>query len=228
MLRLYENPGNLWRRYLLASGTYPEAVRVKTPLGTIELTAYSWHDILTINEVFCRHDYPATDQAVIVDFGSNIGISAAYFLTRNPGAFVYLYEPLPQNVERLKPNLKPFEGRYTVAQVAVATQQGTAEFGWEPTGRYGALGSSEATRQSIQVACVDSNDVLRTVIAKHGRIDMLKLDIEGLEQEIVARIPTDLAPHIGRIYAECRFDTNPLSQTHTYTQYGSIARLIAH
>ena len=44
-----------------------------------------------------------------VDFGSNIGISALYFLTRNPSVQVYLFEPVPSNIERLRENLKGYE-----------------------------------------------------------------------------------------------------------------------
>ncbi len=42
------------------------------------------------------------DISVVVDFGSNIGISALYFLTRNQDIKVYLFEPVPQNILRLK------------------------------------------------------------------------------------------------------------------------------
>jgi len=44
-------------------------------------------------EIFCRLDYLAkTDIKVVVDIGSNIGISALYFLSRNKQAKCYLFE----------------------------------------------------------------------------------------------------------------------------------------
>src|SRR5437899_2554338 len=91
MLTKYGNPGDALYRYLLGRGDYPAAIGVKTPIGPIQLACNSSHDMLTVNEIFCRLDYLATSEdQIVVDFGSNIGISAAYFLTRSRSSFVYL------------------------------------------------------------------------------------------------------------------------------------------
>jgi len=161
---------------------------------------------------------------VVVDFGSNIGISAAYFLTRNREAFVYCHEPLAQNVERLRANLRAFEGRFALNELAVATEDGTVEFGWEPTGRYGGIG--RAGLQTITVPARDSNSVLAEIIDRHGRIDLLKIDIEGLEYALTARIPPEIARNIGRIAAEERFSDNPLAATHELTYTRPITTLV--
>ena len=222
MFRVYERPLDLYARYLLNRGTYPTTVRVRTPLGPLDLELYSWHDVLTVNEIFCRLDYPATHQSIFVDFGSNIGISAAYFLTRNRDAFTYLYEPLPLNIERLERNLRVFESRYALEPVAVGPSEGTVPFAWESTGRYGGIGRDHD--QKIEVKCLDSNEVLTRIIEKHDRIDVLKIDIELLEPVVVQRIPFDLARRIGNIYAEWTFESNPLSRTHSYIQRGMVAQ----
>jgi hypothetical protein len=141
MLLRYRHPLDATARYLFASGDYPCTVQIKTPLGIIEPTIYSFDDMLTLNEVFCREDYRCSRGAsIIVDFGSNIGISALYFLTRSPETFAYLFEPLPQNSERLHQNLRGFEDRYEFSQVAIALTDGEAEFGYESSGRYGGIG----------------------------------------------------------------------------------------
>ena len=90
---------------------------VHTPLDKIGLNVYSYYDMLTINEMFCRLDYRSDDtNRVVVDFGSNIGNSAACFLMRSADPHVYLFEPARGfNIERLRRNLKPFEGRYTLS-----------------------------------------------------------------------------------------------------------------
>ena len=119
MMRLYDHPMDMFRRYL----TGP-----RRPFRTIatgprhrnrgsSFTLYSSHDLLTVNEIFCRDDYHAdADDTVVVDFGSNIGISAAYFLSRSPDVIAYLFEPLPStNTERLQAQPpSPFEGHYTL------------------------------------------------------------------------------------------------------------------
>src|SRR4029453_346892 len=101
-------------RYVMGRGEYPYVCRVRTPLGPVELTLYQHEDCFTIQEIFGLECYKANDAEVVVDFGANIGVSAAYFLTRNKNAHVYGFEPLPQNIQRLRRNLAPFQGRCTL------------------------------------------------------------------------------------------------------------------
>jgi FkbM family methyltransferase len=224
MVRLYDHPVAMFRRYLTGSGEYPCSVRVRTPQSELSLRLYSPDDLLTVNEIFCRDDYHADiADKVIVDFGSNIGISAAYFLTRNPSAFTYLFEPLPSNVTRLRDNLRAFDGRYELKEVAVGISEGDVEFGWEESGRYGGVNNT-SLGNTLTVPCVNSRTVLEKVIAEHGRIDILKVDIEGLEAAVIANIPVELARKIKKLYVEAIFETNPLAQTHSLVHYGGIAQ----
>jgi FkbM family methyltransferase len=224
MARICDRPVDVWRRYVWDAGAYPCHVGVRTPIGHVDLQLFTRDDVLSLNEIFCRNDYASTaDQKTFVDWGSNIGVSGAYFLTRSSDSFVYLFEPLPQNVERLKSNLARFEGRFSLSQTAVAPYDGIAKFGWEPTGRYGGIGQD--TGRTFETSCVDSNRVLREIIAQRGSIDVLKVDIETLESEIVGRIPPEIARKIATIYVEYRFSPpHPLESTHAYSQRGSIAR----
>jgi FkbM family methyltransferase len=98
------------------------------------------------------------------------------------------------------------------------------EFGYEETGRYGGVGA--ATGRKMTVRSRNSTSVLEEVAAEHGQIDVLKIDIEGLEDEVVSGIPTELARKIRKIYVECTFDTNPLAETHNLTHYGVIAQFV--
>ena len=78
-------------------------------------------------------------------------------------------------------------------------------------GRYG--GVRRPLGKSMQVPCVDSNEVLDKVIMRHGNVDILKIDIEVLEPDLVERLPRSLARRIKRIYVESKFIRNPLAQT---------------
>ncbi len=85
---------------------------------------------------FCRGDYASdTDVKIVVDVGANIGISALFFLTRNPICHVYCYEPNPINVERLRRNLSPYASRFSIEEIAIWTHDGEVPFMTEPTGR---------------------------------------------------------------------------------------------
>ncbi len=135
MLLLYQSRVEMFRRYLTIGGEYPYTAHVRTPLGMLGITLYSPDDVRTVNEIFCRLDYFADENdEVIVDFGSNIGVSAAYFLSRSNGVFAYLFEPLPQNVERLRSNLASFLSRYLLEEAAVGPTDGEVEFGWKRPG----------------------------------------------------------------------------------------------
>ncbi len=201
MFRLYDQPAQYLYRYLTAKGSYPHRIRVKTPLGVITPTLYSFHDLLTVNEIFCRGDY-ALDykRRVVLDIGSNIGLSALYFLTRNANNRVYLYEPDPKNVVRLRENLRGYEERYHLSTDAVGPEGGTLSFGLEPTGRYGGLGM--ATGQYMDVTVRAINDVLADILAHEARLDVVKIDTEGIETATIEAIDPSHWPKIGTIFFE--------------------------
>ena len=222
MIRTYERPGATFLRYLFGGGRYPRRITLATPNGPVTVTLYSEHDLLTVNEIFCRRDYESPKGAeLVVDFGSNIGISALYFLTRNARAHAYLFEPVPMNIARLRMNLAGFEGRYTLFPFAVGMFEGTVPFGCEPTGRYGGIGLTRETQTAVPCRC--ANTVIDEILARHRRIHVLKVDIESLEQEIILGLG-ERARHIETLFVERRFDSNPLEATHLYRQYGSVAQ----
>jgi FkbM family methyltransferase len=215
--RFRENAG----RYFLGRGEYPYACEVRTPQGIVAPTLFSTHDMWTVNEVFCRRDYGDDRSArVVVDVGSNIGISALYFLTRNHDCHVWLYEPVPRNVERLRANLTDYEDRYTLGEVAVASAAGRVSFGVEESGRYGGIGVE--TGRTIEVATIGVNQVLSEVLESVAAIDVLKIDTEGTELEILGAIQPELLHRVRTAYLEvehrpdcapARFDSEYRNQT---------------
>ena len=201
MPRRYRHPLDGARRYFTPGGSYPHRCEVRTPLGIVAPTLHSQHDMITVNEVFCREDYRVGDEAeVVVDVGSNIGISALYFLTRSERARAWLYEPVPRNVERLRENLSGFEGRWRLDEAAVADRDGDETFSIEPTGRYGGLAADAAESITVRVRHID--EVLGEVLEAEGRIDVLKLDTEGVEARTLAAASPALLARVGVIFAE--------------------------
>jgi FkbM family methyltransferase len=189
-------------RYVLGKGEYPYACRIRTPLGPVELTLYQHEDCFTVQEIFGLECYKAVRARVVVDFGANIGVSAAYFLTRNADAQVYCFEPLPQNIGRLRQNLAPFAGRWHLTEAAVARESGSISFHVEPTGRYSGIECSEG--ELCQFPCVSAEQALEEIISRHGRIDVLKIDIEGAEALFMSSLPERVLSKIDRIYIEGR------------------------
>lgn len=209
-LQVYEHPLKTASQYFFGNGSYPCSVRVRTPIGWQEVKLFHNSDIFTLHEIFCREDYrcPSPPQ-VVLDLGSNIGISALYFLTRSQSTYCELYEPDPRNLSKLLSNLKGFDQRFTVHEVAVADKQGKLPFTVEETGRYGSLvgpgpeGAIEGDdKDVINVNVEHINVVLERTIARHGSVDLLKIDTEGCELATIQAIDPTLLSHVGRIVIE--------------------------
>lgn len=205
----------------LAQRGFPRSVTVKTPTGRHVLRLYSYHDLVTLVECFAKLDYAITSDArCVVDFGSNIGISAAYFLSRNSSARVYLFEPVPRNIERLGDNLSSWVGRYQLETAAVGTAAGSASFGCEPTGRYGGIGLDLS--ETITVSVRDANEALRSILAIEGSIDALKVDVEGMEIPILSHLAPDILRRIRVIFAETQ-DREVALEGFTKVRQGAIS-----
>ena len=217
----FSRPLNVLHRYVFGKGTYPSKCLVATPIGKYEVSLFSFHDMITLVECFGKLDYQAkNDISCVVDFGSNIGISAGYFLTRNNNSRVYLFEPLPENIVRLKANLEGFENRYELKGVAVGLENGIADFGYEATGRYGGLQSD--LPKTIQVEVLMAEEAISEILDKEGHIDILKIDVEGLETAILDSLSVENLKKINRIYAETNYSSN--LPGFKKEQYGEVVR----
>ena len=87
---------------------------------------------LLAHEIFegGEYDFPCdTDAPVILDCGSHIGLSIAWFKRRFPKARITAFEPDPQNFELLQANVAAngFEG-VELLNVALSSERGTARF----------------------------------------------------------------------------------------------------
>ncbi len=201
MFARYEDFPEAFRMYVLGKGKYPYKIAVKSPIGTVRPTLFHYQDMLTANEIFCREDYPASgDIKVVVDIGSNIGLSALFFLTRSADTRCYLFEPVPANLVKLEMNLKEYGSRIQINKVAVADKAGTFDFGVEESGRFGGLLVDSGKK--IKVECRQVNDILEEILGKEDAIDVLKIDTEGSEVSTIRAIREPFLDKIKRIYFE--------------------------
>lgn len=209
MFLIFDRPFEVLRRYIFVKGDYPCTLSIRTAVGTRTPTFYSFHDIRSLVVSFAKHDYYAgPDVKCVVDFGSNIGVSGLYFLTRNEKVRVYLFEPLERNVARLTKNLKGLEDRYTLEQCAIGLKDETTKFHFEPSGRYGGISDAVADDHSVErpyeveVRVLEAAAVLRRILEKEGYIDLLKLNIEGMETDVLNSLGPDILERVGVICAE--------------------------
>jgi FkbM family methyltransferase len=150
-------------------------------------------DLWTIHEVWVEQEYRVSrlfKPRIVVDLGANIGLTSLWFAS-SFSSVVIAVEPSESNAEVARKNLEPFGPRATVIQAAVGAAVGTGKFLPGPASTCGrmdfhnALSSSEQkSEKAVDVAIIDMATVLR-LIPSDSSIDLLKIDIEGGEEELL-------------------------------------------
>ena len=117
---------------------------------------------------------PESDAPVIIDCGSNVGVSVLYFRSLFPAALITGYEADPGIFALLKTNLQN-NGitDVTVVNKAVWTHDRGVSFSAD-----GADGGNVSEKAGEQLV---PSVRLRDVLSSHSSIDLLKMDIEGAE-----------------------------------------------
>ena len=191
--------------YLWGKGQYPKEFQVRAFGSKVAITIFNAHDAITLVEVFCREDY-VTDknQKIFVDVGANIGLASLYFLMSNPHAIVYTYEPCLSNLPKLSKNLENFRERVNLSTSALDIENGIKVFREEITGRYGGFSdiSNRPVLQEYPVQCIAINDEIIRILNRYSAIDLLKIDVEGMETRLLQSISPEIHPHIKKIYYE--------------------------
>jgi FkbM family methyltransferase len=204
-------------------GGYPRTITIKTPTGQVEVQLFSAADLSTLNLIFCRQDYYVPENTrVVVDVGSNIGLSALFWLTRNNQSYVYCHEPSPASYDRLVNNLRPFQGRFVARREAVSNFRGVATLGIETSG----VNSSLELRSPNSVACqvVHINEVLEPVLQQHGQIDVLKVDSEGHEFRTLQAIAPEYWKQIRCVNIGCHGASEFIPKDFQYSRVASAER----
>ncbi|MFM7334392.1 MAG: FkbM family methyltransferase [Tabrizicola sp.] len=131
---------------------------------------------------------------VAVDCGANRGDVTAVLAAS--GAVVHAFEPDPYNLEKLQ---ERFAGvaNVTLHAAAVGTAAGSIRLmraaNWEANPDLASVkstvvagGQNIAEGEGIEVAMIDLSVFLRGLIAAHGRVAFVKMDIEGAELDLLS------------------------------------------
>jgi FkbM family methyltransferase len=223
--RVHARPFRILADEVFSLGTYPRTIVLQTPTGPASVQLFSAADLSTLNLIFCRQDYfVPEDSRVVVDIGSNIGLSALFWLTRNRSAYVYCYEPAPTSYQRLLDNLQPWQGRFVAHRQAVSDFTGVGQLGLEASGVYSSLDRSSP--ESVPCEVVHINDVLGPVIRQHGQIDVLKVDSEGHELRTVQALAPEYWKHIRCLNIDSDRARSLVPGEFDYSHVGSAGRFV--
>lgn len=126
-------------------------------------------------------------EGVILDIGANIGMAAAWFAHYNPDRKIYCFEPLADNAALIRLNCPGAE----VQQVAVGKTRGRMTLRVD---RHNIMASSipcrwETRDVEFDVIPLDELTAARGI----DRIALIKMDAEGMEEEILQTSRATLA-----------------------------------
>jgi FkbM family methyltransferase len=141
---------------------------------------------------------------VFVDIGANSGIFTAFAAKCvGPEGHVIAIEPIPEMIERLRFNIA-VNGftNVSIFQTAVGSEAGTALLHVHPRNRGQSSMAPDAVGTPIKVSVTPLADIV--VSAGVGRIDTLKIDIEGFEDRALAPFLSTMPPSLWprRIFME--------------------------
>jgi FkbM family methyltransferase len=176
------------------------------PLAIVDSASF-WHSYKEIIEQEIYAFKTNQPQPVIIDGGSNIGLSVIYFKQLYPDSRIYAFEADPNVFKVLATNVQSFG--YDDVQLinkAIWKSEGTLEFDSE-----GADGGrvSDQTKQTNQTESDALSPIAKKIEVATVRlgsyldqpIALLKLDIEGAEVEVISDC-VDYLPNVEHIFIE--------------------------
>jgi FkbM family methyltransferase len=146
------------------------------------------------------------EPATIVDAGANIGLASLYFAHRFPKAKILALEVDQSNFELLVRNTKPY-ANITCLKKALWSKQAQLNI-LNPTDEPWAFRVGEvASADGTSVPALGVHDLLTEF--ESGRIDLLKVDIEGAEKEVFQNGTDKWIHRIGVIAVELHDNIAP-------------------
>ena len=191
---------NLRRELVLKEGSI-----VQSRILDFEVAAFNLSTLMFLFEqIFRDHEYLFRSERadpLIVDCGSNIGMSILFFKALYPEASVIGFEPDEQAYALLKRNIASngLSG-VQVHRAAVGMEDSTVDFFVDPEWS-GSLNSSTNRNLMPKKGTVVQQVRLSTFI--DGRVDLLKLDVEGAEGAVLQDlVSSGVISNVDQIIAE--------------------------
>jgi FkbM family methyltransferase len=146
-------------------------------IGVPDCLSFLWQ----FKEIFAEESYcfrATTESPVIYDCGANVGLGCLYFKRLYPAARITAFEADPGVAALLAENLRQ-NGFADIDIVAKAVWKENTTLAFSSEGADG--GSVVAGKPSLQIPAVR----LKEYLDRAGRVDLLKMDIEGAEADVL-------------------------------------------
>ena len=167
---------------------------------------------ILFDELFLDLDYLFSTRIiapVIIDCGSNIGLSVIFFKALYPGSKITAFEPDPETFETLSKNIERNSLKNVVAhQCALTAYDGAIDF-YKPAvvGKHSLAMSINPERMRGTRISVPAT---RLAPFLSDPVDLLKIDIEGAEENVLADLyKAGVLPNVKRIHLEYHHHIRP-------------------
>jgi FkbM family methyltransferase len=147
-------------------------------------------------EPFLEHIRKAGREGVYVDVGAHLGTHTVWFATLCPSTKVHAFEPVGRYAEVVRRNIADngLEDKVTVHQVGLSAEAGSATNFMSTPHQVGFTEQAEGVTETFPVKRLD--DVVR------GPVAVIKIDVEGMEADVLKGARRILSRHRPAVYAE--------------------------
>lgn len=164
--------------YVLRPKGWKHSIKIRKHFIDKEVVEYVLHD---------KYHLPPSeislgDKSIILDLGSNIGLTIAHLKQLYPKAIIFGYEMNTENYLLAKRNTKAYAD-VQVFNNAVWTENTIVEYNPDSDFDAYAISLQKNSEQSIRIQALTLNDIIER--HKLKKIDYLKMDIEGAEKDIL-------------------------------------------
>lgn len=152
-----------------------------------------------------RPEFEPCAGATVVDVGANIGVFSSWAAARvGPGGRLLSVEPHPLAFERLVENVEPFGASVSARRFACGQQDGQVDLRYVP-GRLSVSSIKPRADRTRSVRVPVRR--LDQLVAEAGldQIDLMKIDVEGAEQEVLEGAG-GILPSVRRVVMEVDSD----------------------
>jgi FkbM family methyltransferase len=155
--------------------------------------------IREITQSYGLHTLDLEPDDLVVDLGGHIGAVSCY-LARKYDCRIITVEPHPDNLKRLRANLRAnnVEDNVTVLSTAVTRDGRDVSISGDPRLNSGGHSVYTKGKRTEEVPSL----VLSSILSGHGEIAVLKVDIEGAEYEVLMSTPPDILKQIHTVVME--------------------------
>jgi FkbM family methyltransferase len=167
-------------------------------------------DTYIINEIWMDKVYTPSprfsirDGWVVVDVGGHKGIFAVFAATTARDVKVYSFEASPENFACLSHNIRLNNlSNVKAFNVAVSGRDGESTLNlYEENGQNTLLKRSDPQLQPVGSVTVETWSLARVLKSVSSQVDLLKVDIEGMEYEALFSCPDEYLQRVERIALE--------------------------